>query len=404
MDKKKVIILIIAIAVSAAFVSGLFVYNYTLYQQHGNEIRIDEGANYDDLTQYLRLGDLQRLIEENYYKDVEESTLVTGALKGVVDSLEDPYSMYYTEEEYAAYVELLGGNTVGIGATVTSLTKDSGFLEVTNVYGGSPAQETGILVGDIITGVNGLGIGHLDYDGAVAMISGPTGSSVTLTVQTGNEVRNVELTRTEMNIPFVGYSMLDDRVGYLVISEFQGNCVEDFKEDLITLKEEEGAQGIVIDLRENMGGNTNYATEILDEIMPEGLLTYSVDKNDEKNEIFSDASFDDIPIAVLVNDNTAGASEIFAAAIKDRQRGSVIGTQTYGKAVSQAVQEMPYGSGGGVKLTTATYFSPNGEEINGVGVTPDQVVEMQEGVEVKTQEDDAQLQAALANVLQAIGG
>ncbi len=404
MEKKKVILLCSAVAVTAAFVAGLFMYFYMASQERGNEIRMGEGSNYDDLAQYMKIGDLEQMINDHYYQDANEDELVTGALKGMVDSLGDPYSAYYTEEEYAACVASQEGTSVGIGATVTSITPDSGYLEVTNVYGGSPAEAAGIAVGDLITGVDGKGIGDLDFDGAISMISGPSGSAVVLTVQTGNEARNVELTRTEMQTPFVAYSMLDDEIGYIVISEFHGNCVEQFKESLRKLKEEEGATGVVIDLRGNMGGAVTSAADMLDEILPEGLIGYSVDKNGEKNELRTDGTYDGIPLALIVNDSTASAGEIFAGAIQDNGRGKLVGTQTYGKGVLQITQEMPYGSGGGVKLTTATYFTPNGNAINGVGIMPDEIVNMPEEGIVISQDTDPQIQAARAAVRELIGG
>ncbi len=400
MEKKKVIVLCVAVAVTACVVTALFTYNYVNAQERGNEILLGSG-NYEDIAKYMEISDLERIIDENYYRPVEDGELVDGAMKGMVDSLNDPYSVYYTDEEYKQYAESNEGFSVGVGMAFEPYTKDTGYLKVVRVYKETPADLAGVAVDDVVIAVNGVNIRDMDFDGAIGLINGPSGSEVTLTVSTNGEARDVRLTRADEPIPPVFFTMLDDRIGQIIISEFSGDCVEEFRSSLENLKDVQEAEGVVIDLRGNMGGNVKDAIDILDQIMPQGLLAYSVDKNGEKTEWSADDKYDDFPIAVVVNGGTASASEIFAGAIQDGQRGKVIGTQTYGKGVMQTVVSMPY-SGGGVKLTTATYFTPSGKEININGITPDEVVE--ESVGVTTPEADAQLQAAKAAIYDQIGG
>lgn len=404
LDKKKVAVICIAVAVTAAFVAGLFVYFAMDSRQHTNEIRIENSGNYETLSKYLRLGDLENIISQYYIQETDQDTLVNGALRGMVSALEDPNSAYYTEDEYASYLADMEGTNVGIGAAFAPVAKGSGLLRVKNVYGGGPAELAGITTEDIIIGVNGESLVELDYDGATALISGPSGSAVTLTVQRGGEARNVDLTRANVDAPAVSYTMLDDYVGFIVINSFSGDCVEEFRTALSRLKEEESARALVIDVRGNMTGAVANAVEILDDIMPRGLLGFSVDRNGTRSEWEADSSYDDIPVAVIVDGTTANAAEVFAAAVKERARGAVIGQSTYGKGVEQVLQPLPYGAGGGVKLTTAEFYSPDGNPINGVGVQPTETVQMPaEGIAV-TLTTDPQIQSAKDYVRSELGG
>lgn len=404
MEKKKVAVICTAIALTAAFVAGLFVYFFMRSQQQSNEIRIEQSGNYETLAEYLRLGDLENIINQYYYKEPERETLVNGALRGMVGALGDPFSAYYTEDEYASYLADMEGTNVGIGASFAPVSKANGLLRVRNVYGGGPAEAAGITTEDIIIGVDGQGLDETDYDGATALISGPSGSTAVLTVQRNGEARNVELTRANVDAPEVSYTMLDDSVGLIVINNFSGDCVEEFRTALSRLEEEEGAEAVVIDVRGNMTGTVANAIEILDEIVPRGLLAYSIDRNGTRSEWESDSNYDDIPVSVIVDETTASAAEIFAAAIKERGRGAVIGQTTYGKGVEQVLQPMPYGTGGGVKLTTAEYYTPEGNTINNAGVTPTETVQMPAAGVAVTLSTDPQIQKAREYASGAIGG
>lgn len=392
MEKKKVAILCAVVAATACFVTALLTVNIVTAKQ-GSDLQL-EGSSYADLEKYLEFDDLEKIIGETYYQDITEDELVDGALRGMVRALGDPYSVYYTDAEYQEYQEASEGKFVGIGVEVSPF-EDTGELLIHAVYKGGPAFESGMTAGEVITAVDGLALKDLDFDGAGELLSGPSGSSVNVTVRTADGAsKEYSLVRTEVQTPYVAYSMLDEDIAYIVIQKFHGDCAQEFSDALKAITEEENAKGVVIDLRNNLGGSVSDATAMLDELLPEGVLVYSINKEGDRKDWTSAASYNDIPITLLVNENSASASEIFAGAIQDYQRGQVIGTQTYGKGVTQITVDMPY-SGGGVKLTNAVYYTPNGRDINGVGLTPDQVVDLPDGVTTPTLETDTQLQAAM---------
>ncbi|MEG0834621.1 MAG: S41 family peptidase [Christensenellaceae bacterium] len=400
MDKKKVIILCAAIALMASFVTGMLVYFSVVSKEKGNEIRVGAGS-YEDIKKYMEISDLEKIINDTYYQNVEEKALIDGAMKGMVGSLNDPYSAYYTEEEYKEYNDKNSGTFVGIGAAAGPYN-GSGQLKIETVYAGSPAETAGLHENDIITAVDGVALAKMDYEGALNLIQGPSGSTVVLAVLSDGQMKEVSIVRAEVQTQFVFYTMLDEQIANIVITEFHGKCVDEFKAALQFVKDE-GAKGIVIDLRGNLGGNMKDAIDMLDEIMPPSLLVYTIDKNDKRDEWKADDQYTDIPITVLVDGNSASSSEIFAAAVQDNARGKIVGTQTYGKGVVQSIVDMPY-SGGGVKLTNAVYYTPSGKMINDTGITPDEVVELPADLTKLTQETDTQLQKGIEVVRSEIAG
>lgn len=397
LDKKKVFMLCTIIAVTASFVTGLFVYFYQISRIRGNDILLGKG-NYQDIQKYMEISDLEKIINENFYKDVEQGQMVTGTLKGMVEALGDPYSVYYSEDEYKEYNQKSGADIVGIGITAGPY-QGTGRLKVERVYSTSPAEGAGLAENDVILTVDGRDIAGLDYESALNTLRGPGGTTVKLTVQTGTEApREVEVARANVDMQYVTYTMLDDSIAEIVISEFNGKCVDEFKNAIQFLKDE-GAAGVIIDVRGNMDGSVQSAVSMLDEILPEGLAAYTVDKQEKRDEMTVDGEYFDIPLVVLADGNTASAAEVFAGAVQARERGKVVGTQTYGKGVVQALVDMPY-SGGGVKLTNALYYAPNDKPIND-GITPDMPVSNPEGR--LTLETDAQLQQGIASLREMIG-
>ncbi|MEA5002462.1 MAG: S41 family peptidase [Christensenella sp.] len=399
MDKKKIIVMCAAIAVTASFVTGLFVYFFQTSQMRGNELRVDGKGNYDDLKKYMEISDLELLINENFYQQVEEKPMLNGTLKGMVSALGDPYSVYYTEDEYKEYKAKSEADLAGIGVSAGPY-QGSGQLKVERVYSGSPAESAGIKENDVIVAVDGVALAGLDYESAFNMLRGPNGSNLTLTVVSGGQPLDIPITRATFETQYVTYAMLDSiddwNIAQIVISEFNGNCVEEFKNAIEFLKNE-GADGVIIDVRGNMDGSVKNAADMLNLIIPEGSLGYSVDKNEQKDEMTADADYFDIPVVVLTDANSASAAEIFAGAVQDRARGKVVGSKTYGKGVIQVIMDMPY-SGGGVKLTTAVYYTPNGNLINGAGITPDVPVDPPADLSALTFETDTQLQQAIATL------
>ncbi len=405
MKLKKVIYLCVAVALATCVATATFTYYYVTEKNSGGEVRLSD-EDYQAIKQFLDVGDLQTLINQYYYKNVDEQTLVNGALKGMVSALDDPYSVYYTEDEYKEYNEKNDGTFVGIGALV-SKDADTGYLKVVKVYTGSPAEEQGLKEQDLIVKIDNVDVQGVGADELDDLLKGPVGSAVSLTVlpaETGQEV-TMEIVRAELQNQFVFYSMLDDNIAHVTITEFHGDVSKTF-EAALQFAQEQNAKGMVLDLRNDLGGSVKECVEIADMILPEGLVCYTLDKDGNRDEYTVDDQYDEIPIVVLVNGDTASASEILAGAIQDDERGVLVGTQTYGKGVVQSILDMPY-SGGGVKLTSAVYYTPDGRNINGVGLTPDEVVELPaevtSGTVSLTRETDTQLARAIEILNEQLG-
>ncbi len=405
MKLKKVIYLCLAVAVATCVATATFTYYYVTEKNSGGEVRLSE-EDYSSIKQFLDVGDLQKLISEYFYRNVDTQTLVNGALKGMVAALDDPYSSYYTEDEYKAYNEKNDGTFVGIGALV-SKDDATGYLKVVKVYSGAPAETAGLKVQDLITKIDHVGVKNIGADELDDLLKGPVGSTVTLTVQpsgTGEEV-TMEIVRAELQNQFVFYSMLDDNIAHVTITEFHGDVSKTF-EAALQFVHDQNAKGMVLDLRNNLGGSVKECVDIADLILPEGLVCYTLDKDGNRDEYTVDDRYDDIPMIVLVNGDTASASEILAGAIQDDERGKLVGTQTYGKGVVQSILDMPY-SGGGVKLTSSVYYTPKGRNINEIGLTPDAPVELPADVTAGstplTRETDTQLSVAVDMLNQQLG-
>lgn len=311
----------------------------------------------------------------------------------MVASLGDPYSTYYTKEEYKSYNDKMGGQYTGIGLVI-KIDQTDGLPLVTRVFEDSPAEETGIVAGDKLLSADGQKLNGLDTEAVADKISGPEGTSVTISyLHDGKEyTKKVERRKVEMDM--ISYSMLDDNIGEIIISQFNGNCVEGFKEAINGLKKEK-AKGVIIDLRDNPGGLLKDVCEILDLILPQGTIVYTENKAGKKDTYESDANYWDIPIVVLVNGNSASASEVFAGAVQDYNRAKLVGVKTFGKGIVQTIVPIQE-TGAAVKLTTSRYFTPKGRNIHGMGIIPDYVVELslQAGQEL-TADTDTQLKKAM---------
>ena len=398
MEKKKVVFLCTAVALTVCVVSCLFTSVYLKSSAKTSEVRL-ESEDYAGISELMDIMDLKNIIQETYYRDVDEETLLNGALKGMVEALNDPYSVYYPEDEYNEYTQKNDGTFVGVGITVQK-DSETGYLRVIDLDSEGPAEQAGVQVGDVIIQVDGADIAAMQYDEVQDALKGPVGSAVSLTLQNSDgEQRTLSIVRAEVKNRYVFYTMYDD-IAYTVISEFHGDVSADF-EKALQYARDEGACGMVIDLRNNLGGSVKECTEIADMILPEGMIVYMEDKQGERMEYLADKDYDDIPIVLLVNGATASASEILAGAVQDRQRGSVIGTQTYGKGIVQSVKDMPY-SGGGVKLTSSVYYTPNGRSINEVGITPDIEVQLPEEVLSGEQKLNAQTDTQLIRAMEEL--
>lgn len=357
-------------------------------------VRLSKDASSEEKVEALK-----KLIDEKYMGEVDEDALKEGLYKGYVQGLDDPYSVYYDEEETKELYETTEGEYSGIGAVLSQDLKN-GVITLVQIYEDSPADKAGLKDEDILTKVGTLDVTGMDLSEVVTYIKGEKGTEVELTVLRGEDADEVTVTavRDTVEAQTVEYEMLEDQIGYLAVSEFDSVTYGQYEEALEALSDQ-GMEGLVVDLRNNPGGNLNTVCDMLDLVLPEGTIVYMEDKEGKRQTYSSDDAHQlDVPMAVLVNGNSASASEIYAGAIQDHEAGTIVGTQTYGKGVVQQIFDL--GDGTSVKLTIAEYFTPKGRSINGEGVTPDLEVEYEP--DEKDSEADNQLEAAAEAVKQAV--
>ena len=316
-----------------------------------------------------KIDELMSYIDLYYNDDYDEEDIRNAIYAGTLEGLGDPYSVYYTADEYKDMQINTSGNYYGIGA---ALSQDAKTKEVTisKVYEGTPAEEAGLKDGDQIIKVNDTESTSKELSALVQEIRGEEGTTVHLQVYraSNNKTFEIDVERKNVELPSITSKMLDGGIGYIQISEFQSKTDEQFKSALADLKKQ-GMKSLIVDVRSNPGGLINAESNILDQILPEGTVVYTEDKYGKREDYTSDSNCLDCPIAVLVNENSASASEIFAGAIKDYNYGTLIGTKTFGKGIVQTV--FPLEDGDAVKITTAKYYTPKGNYIHGVGIEPD---------------------------------
>ena len=339
-----------------------------------------------------------QIVKDKYIKDVEMETLTSGAIKGVIDSLGDPYSVFMNKKEFQDFISSLEGSLSGVGI-VLGIDDSTQDIIVVSPIKGSPAQKAGILPGDIIVKVNDTELSGKTLDEAAGMIRGEKGTKVTLYIKRNqnSDLIKLELVRDDIRISTVDYNIVDDaaKIGYIRISFFDSQTYNDFKTALDALQKQK-IRGLVIDLRDNPGGSLDETVKIAAEILGEGLIVYTEGKNGNRlGEYFSDESKASVPITVMVNENSASASEILAGAIQDHKAGKLVGAKTFGKGSVQEVFSLEDGSG--MKITIAKYYLPSGRCIDGKGIEPDFSVKNPEGSNSfdLSKEKDAQLLKAI---------
>ena len=348
-----------------------------------------------------RAEEILSIVQREYYREVDAEALETAAIDGMLAALGDPYTFYYTDEAYAAMNEETTGRYVGVGMLVGEAA--DGDLRVLRVFRGSPAEKAGIEAGDALLAIDGARVGGdapMGLSEASALLKGEGETPVEVEVERGGEVLSFTLERGEVSINYVEYSILEGDVGYLSIYQFTGDDVEGVKE-AISAFQQAGVSALVVDVRSNPGGLLTDVVDICDMLLPEGLIVYTEDRSGAREEFYADGEYWDVPMAVLVNGDSASASEIFAAAVQDTGRGIVVGEVTYGKGVVQTLHAFPEGDG--MQLTTATYYTPSGASIHGQGVTPDIEVALATDASVIYHAPDAASDAQLAAALEALG-
>lgn len=385
-------------------VAGVGFTGFTL----GQNSSVSKSSSTRDAEHIAQMEGLKSLLDQNFLFDYDDEQIYEGSLKGMFANLGDPYTAYYTPDEFKKLMESLNGRYSGIGLSVQA--SKEGYIKAVSVFDDSPAKEAGIESGDYITKVNGKAFGPNQLEEAVAEIKGEPGSDVTLTIlrteegTTNSKEFDVKVTRADVNVDTIDDDILEVRgkkIGYIHIKAFDDITWKDFSDSYSKLMAQD-IDGLILDVRNNPGGALDVVINIADNFLDEGVIVTTKDKKGNVATEKSDANASDIPMVVLQNENSASASEILAGAMKDRGRAKVIGTQSFGKGVVQKVFNLE--DRAGAKITISEYFTPNGTQINKVGVTPDIKVESDEDLDLskKDYKNDKQFVTGLNELLKEI--
>ncbi len=377
----------------------------TVQQMTGQTVQaeLEEGSAINS-DMIAKLQALEETIDKYYYlEEVTNEELQTGIYKGIMEALGDPYSEYYSAEELQALMEQTEGVYYGIGAyisldTETSLPKISGVIE------GAPAEAANLRANDLIYEVDGESTYGLSLTEVVSLIKGPEATDVVLTIirEGESDYMDVTVARKKVETPTVSLKMLEDGMAYIQVTEFDEVTVDQFADALATARGS-GMKGMILDLRANPGGSLNAVVEMARMLLPEGMIVYTEDKNGKRQEYTCDGKREfDLPMVVLIDMNSASASEIMAGAIKDHGIGTLVGTTTFGKGIVQQI--MPFRDGSAVKITISAYYTPNGNNIHGIGIEPDVEVEFDGEAYYSSEEHpDNQLEKAKEVLLEMMG-
>ncbi len=389
-----------AVIITAAVSVGLTV--MIINQQRGDRVVLSL-EEYRSLSELAPVGELADMIQQYHpEEELSRQQLLEGALTGMLAVTGDPYATYYSADAYESYLTQLGGKYHGIGALVGQPSAGEAGAAVLKVYANSPAQAGGLQPGDVITAIDGQGLQGLSLTEISQMMEGEIGTTVVLSVERGGQPLSFTLERQSGNTRRVEDGKLfKENTGYIRIDMFTGNCVEEFREALLDLTDRK-MRSLVIDLRNNPGGELEKVVAMADLILGEGAIVTVESPNGSKEDYRSDAKGISVPLAVLVNEQSASASEIFAGAIQDNGAGIIVGTATFGKGTVQSTQQLKTNQGW-VKMTTASYTLPSGKNIDGTGIQPDIAIDLADelkdvSIDQIEQDDDAQLWAALDEV------
>ncbi|MDK2942391.1 MAG: carboxyl-terminal processing protease [Acetobacterium sp.] len=387
-NKTKLVVIIVVLIITNMITFAVATTSNVLL---GNKMIITVDSN-ETAAGIKKLLVLKEQIASEYYQDVNNTTLIDGAIKGMFESLGDPYSTYYTSEEFSKYMEMATGSYEGIGVVVAE--DEQGYTYVIAPQKGTPADAAGIKTGDKIIKVDGEDVSTIGADAVVAKVKGPADSMVNITIARGEEIIEMELVRKTIEAVTVRSRVIGDK-GYIQISEFTDKTADDFETQINELMAQ-NITGLVIDLRSNPGGGVKEAVEIADRILGQTVVVYTVDKKGNKTDYTSDGEEQlSLPMVALVDGGTASSAEILAGALQDTGAAQLVGTKTFGKGIVQEVISLT--DGGGFKVTNSEYFTPNGNNIHEKGLEPNIVIEATDFMmnNIFTDEEDVQLQKAL---------
>ncbi|CDC31941.1 carboxyl-terminal protease [Clostridium sp. CAG:508] len=383
-----VLIVIIVTSLVTAFTTYQYLSNNGISYSKVNTTSL-EGLEYT-------LSQFRSELEKKYIGEINDEELIEGAVKGYVDALGDPYTTYYTKKEMKTIMEETNGNFVGIGVYMTKDLEKNAILIIKPIEN-SPAEKAGILPGDLITKVDDVEYTGDKLEEASNKIRGEEGTKVKLEIYRNGETKTFELTRTKVVVSHVTTKVLNNDIGYIAISDFEGECASEFETKYKQL-EKQGIKKLIIDIRNNGGGIVDEALKIANMLVDkDSTLLITKDKSD-KEEVTkaTEKPIINIPTVVLVNEYSASASEILAGALKDNGKATLVGTKTYGKGIIQELHQLSDGSG--LKITVSEYYTPNHNAIHKIGITPDVEVDLSEDVKQQTtiqEKDDNQLQKAI---------
>ena len=371
---------------------------YTLVtDETGSSIAERESTDYESIINdetIEKMKSILHCLDEYYYlTPITDEEMEEGIYAGIVNALGDPYSVYYTEEELTKLLDDTAGVYYGIGAYV-SIDTATGLPKISGVIEDTPAEACGLRSDDLIYAVDDMEVYGYELNDAVDLIRGEEGTQVELTIIREDETDYLHftVTRAKVESPTVKYEMKENGIAYIQITQFESITTKQW-EEAVSQAKKDGMEKLILDLRDNPGGSLSTVVSIADSILPEGIVCYTEDKKGKKETEKSDADCMEIPMVVLVNGNSASASEILSGAIKDYEWGTLIGTTTYGKGIVQQI--IPFTDGTGIKVTISSYFTPNGTNIHGTGIEPDIVLELDKDAYYAEERVDNQLEAAI---------
>jgi len=367
-----VLTLVFALAGATAQAAGFFDFS-----KRSRMVTISQ-SEYDRLKRFSKLDAMLQYVEAYYWKDPDVNAMVENAARGLMYGLEDPYTFYYSAEDWQEMKEDDEGEYGGIGIQMLGNAEDYSVI-ITRVFTDTPAEKAGLLKGDQLVRVEDLEVNAYSMQNAVNIMRGEIGDTVEVEVRRGEEYLTFQMERAQIHVNRIAYTMLEDQVGYIVLYEFAGESGKEFAQALNALREQ-GAQALVVDLRDNGGGWVDHARDIADLFMDEGVLVYCEGRNGEREYYRTKNGSDAIPLVFLVNGNTASSSEILSGGLQDVGRATVVGTQTFGKGIVQSVIPMDEDSWG-FQLTVAQYFLSSGAPVHTIGITPDIISEMPKELE-----------------------
>ena len=392
-----ILCVVLAILLTFAATTAFWVIRRSPLNPGTSTVSTEEGALYSE----SKLQEIQAQVEHYFIGEVDQDKMTETLAAAMIDGLGDEWSYYIPAEEYASYMESVRNSYVGIGVTISWEDKNPDGFTVIDVTPDSPAYQAGLQIGDIMHSVEGELVTELGMDETKNRVRGEAGTKVTLTVLREGSELEFTITRNKIKTINVTWELLEDDVGYIRIRNFEEHCADD---TILAIKDlrSKGAKGLVFDVRNNPGGLKSELVELLDYLLPEGVLFRYVEYDGKEYSDKSDARYLDMPMAVLVNLNSYSASEFFAAALQEYGAATIVGTQTYGKGYFQTTHLLSDGSA--VHISSGKYFTPNGVSLTGVGITPDKVVEISEEEEADIyynrmeHQNDKQLQTAIEAV------